>query len=321
MQIRAFRKRRDLRLIKSRVETLRPDDILLFSTVRNEHVRLPYFLEYYRKLGIAQFFIVDNGSTDGTTEFLSSQPDVTLYFTKASYKSARFGVDWLNWLQRKFGHGHWTLVVDADEFLVYPYCDTRPLNALTDWLDASAIKSFGTMVLDLYPKGQIDNFSYSPGQDPFADANWFDSSNYVLEKNYLFGNLWIQGGPRSRSFFQSKPNDSPALNKIPLVKWHRKYAYVSSTHMLLPRGLNLVYDAVGGEKASGCLLHAKFLDVFIEKSAEEVRRKQHYAASLEYRTYAALQNSKPDLWTPESTKMENWQQLEMHGLMSKGNWV
>jgi hypothetical protein len=45
--------------------------------------------------------------------------------------------------------------VDPDEFLVYPFSDTRPLPALCDWLDASSVKSFGAMVLDMYPKGPI----------------------------------------------------------------------------------------------------------------------------------------------------------------------
>ncbi len=38
-------------------------------------------------------------------------------------------------------------------------------------------------------------------------------------------------------FFQDNPEEAPALNKIPLVKWSKKYAYVDSTHMLLPRGV------------------------------------------------------------------------------------
>ena len=52
-------------------------------------------------------------------------------------------------------------------------------------------------------------------------------------------------------FFSDQPENAPALNKIPLVKWHRSYVYASSTHALLPRGLNLTYDENGGEKASG----------------------------------------------------------------------
>jgi len=230
-------------------------------------------------------------------------------------------VDWLNWLQRKYGHGHWCLVVDPDEFLIYPFCDTRPLRALTDWLDASSIKSFSAMLLDMYPKGRLDEQPYEEGQNPLEIACWFDSGNYSMKKNKRFGNLWIQGGPRSRVFFSDKPAKAPALNKIPLVKWDRSYTYVSSTHMLLPRGLNLVYDEWGGEKASGILLHTKFLDTFNAKAVEELARRQHYAASVEYRAYAETLKDDPDLWCKWSEKYINWRQLEILGLMSKGNWA
>jgi len=265
--------------------------------------------------------MVDNNSDDGGREYLASQPDVSLWTTGASYKASRFGVDWLNWLQRKYAQGHWSLVVDLDEFLVYPFCDSRPIRALTDWLDASSIRSFGAMLLDMYPKGQISEMPYREGQDPLEIAAWFDSGNYTIAKNPRDWNLWIQGGPRARKFFEDDPQSAPALNKIPLVKWDRGYVYSSSTHALLPRGLNIVYDEWGGEKASGCLLHAKFLDTFTEKAAEELHRGQHYSGGREYKAYAAKLKENPDLWCKWSEKYINWRQLEILGLMSKGNWA
>ncbi|MEO0389940.1 MAG: glycosyltransferase family 2 protein [Pseudomonadota bacterium] len=316
-----MRKRRELSRIADRTAQIRPGDLLLFSTQRNERVRLPYFLDYYRDMGINHFLIVDNDSNDGSADYLADQPDVSVWHTKESYKRSRFGVDWLNWLQLKHAHGHWCLTVDPDEFLIYPFCDTRPLRALTDWLDASSIKSFSAMLLDMYPKGRIDAQPYVEGQNPLEIASWFDSGNYTMSKNHKFGNLWIQGGPRMRVFFPDEPGRAPALNKIPLVKWDRRYAYVSSTHMLLPRGLNQVYDEWGGEKASGVLLHTKFLDTFTIKAQEELTRGQHYAASVEYKAYADALKDDPDLWCKWSEKYINWRQLEILGLMSKGNWA
>ncbi len=202
--------------------------------------------------------------------YLAGEPDVSLWRTEASYRNSRFGTDWLNWLKFRYGNGHWTLTVDPDEFLIYPFCDSRPIQALCDWLDQSGLRSLGTMLVDMYPRGAIDQtITYQPGQDPFELAPWFDSGNYMVSKNQRYGNLWIQGGPRARVYFEDAPEKAPSLNKIPLVKWERKYAYVASTHMLLPRGLNQVYDEAGGEKTSGCLLHAKFLDSFVDKAAEE----------------------------------------------------
>lgn len=318
---RAFRKRSELRPVAQRTAQIAPSDLLVFTTLRNERVRLPFFLRYYRELGVNHFLIVDNDSDDGSREYLAQQRDVSLWTTKSSYKRSRFGMDWITWLQTRFADGHWTLVVDPDEFFVFPFCDTRPLRALTDWLDSSSIRSFSAMLVDMYPKGPFDLIPYREDQSPFDIAQYFDAGNYTFSRNHKYGNLWIQGGPRARMFFGDAPERAPALNKIPLVKWSKRFAYVSSTHMLLPRGLNLVYDEWGGEKASGCLLHAKFLDTFAAKAEEEIHRRQHYANSHEYRAYRASLATEPDLWCKFSEKYINWRQLEILGLMSKGNWA
>ncbi len=291
------------------------------SVVRNESIRLPYFLEYYRKLGVNHFLFIDNNSDDGTREILIDQPDVSLWWTDASYKQATYGLDWSNYLLRRYAHKHWVLSVDPDEFFIYPFCDTRPMRALTDWLDDTGVRSFGTMLIDMYPEGAIEDSPYSKGQNPFDIASWFDSGNYMITRNPTYGNLWIQGGPRARVFFSETPHKAPALNKIPLVKWHRRYVYVSSTHALLPRGLNQVYEGRGGEKTSGALLHAKLIDSLGDKAHEEMERGQHYRASGEYRAYVDRLGDKPIFWSKRSEKYINWRQLEILGLMSKGNWA
>lgn len=319
--VRAWRKSRGLENVANRTDAIKDGDVLCFCTLRDELVRLKYFLNFYRERGVAHFLFVDNDSGDGTREYLAEQPDCSVWWTDDSYKRARFGMDWMNFLLRLYGHRHWCLTVDPDEFLVYPFSDTRPIPALTDWLDASSIKSFGAMLLDMYPKGPIDAQPYHEGQDPFEIACWFDAGNYSVKRNWEYGNLWIQGGPRARSFFADNPARAPALNKTPLVNWRKHYAYASSTHMLLPRGLNHVYDEWGGERASGVLLHAKFLDTFGVKAREELERREHYAASAEYKAYAAGLKENPDFWTKWSEKYINWRQLEILGLMSKGNWV
>lgn len=319
--LRALRKRRELTSVKDHTGRIGPEGVILLATMRNERIRLPYFLRYYRDIGVDHFLIVDNGSDDGTRDYLARQEDVSLWETNASYKSSRFGMDWMNWLLLRYARGHWVLVVDPDEFFVYPFCDTRPIRALTDWLDGQSIRAFGAMVLDMYPKGKIDAQPYREGQNPFEIANHFDSGNYMISKNPEYGNLWIQGGPRARKMFADAPYDAPSLNKIPLVKWHRSFVFVSSTHMLLPRGLNLVYDEAGGEKAAGCLLHAKFLSTLPAKVADELVRGQHFADGREYKAYAETLREDPDLWCKWSEKYVNWRQLEILGLMSKGSWA
>lgn len=319
--LRCLRKGRELTAIRDNTAAIRPEDILLVSVVRNELIRMPYFLSYYRKLGVNQFLFVDNDSDDGSGEYLANQADVSVWSTNASYKGATFGVDWANYLLRCHANGHWVLTVDPDEFFVYPFCDTRPIRALTDWLETSCIRSFGTMLIDMYPEGPIEDAKYHAGENPFELAPWFDPGNYMITRNPTYGNLWIQGGPRARLLFRDNPEKAPALNKIPLVKWNRRYAYVSSTHSLLPRGLNQVYEENGGEKASGVLLHAKLIDTLGDKAREELERGQHYQSSGEYRAYAKQLSDRSVFFNEWSEKYLNWRQLEILGLMSKGNWA
>lgn len=319
--VRSMLKQSELVLRQDNTAKIRQNDLLLFSTLRNEKDRLPYFIDYYRRQGIGHFFFIDNDSTDDSSAYLTGKADVSLWYTSHSYKRANFGTDWINGLLKKYGQGHWCLSVDPDEFLIYPFHDTRPLQALTQWLDESSIKSFSAMLLDMYPKGAVDEALYQEHENPFDLIAYFDSGNYLYRHNKRYGHLWIQGGPRMRCFFANNPEQAPALNKIPLVKWDSGYVYTGSTHVLLPRGLNQVYSTADKSHASGCLLHAKFIKSLIDKTQEELERQQHYAQSAEYKAYHRTLTHHPSLWCEYSTKFENWRQLERLGLISKGNWA
>ena len=317
-QIRTVRRHKDLTSVQMGENARKPGGVFLFSTMRNEILRLPHFLEYYRRLGVDQFFIVDNGSTDGTTEWLKSQPDVSLWYTKASYRRSKFGVLWLNSLLNEFGHKHWCLVVDVDELFVYPHHTTRPLKALTDWLESNMISSLSAMLLDMYAK---DQKTHKQGDNPLDTLTHFDAGNYTQRRNLRFTELWIQGGPRQRLFFRAKPAKSPALNKTPLVFWHKHYVYISSTHLLLPRSLNQTYEREGGERICGALLHTKFLPDLTERAREELERGEHYDNSNEYLAYSENEAALGEMWTEQSTEYVDWQQLERLGLISLGGWA
>lgn len=319
--LRAWRKRRQLSMVCDRTDRISPDDILCFSTVRNEALRLPYFLDHHRRLGVGHFFIVDNGSDDGTVAYLKDQPDVSLWQTSDSYRLSRFGVDWLTWLQMRHAHGHWCLTLDADEIFIYPFHETRPLAALTEWLDDRQTASLGALMLDMYPKGPLGASDYQAGQNPTEVLQWFDSGNYSIIRQPRLENLWIQGGPRARAFFADEPRRAPTMGKVPLVKWNRRFAYVSSTHSILPRRLNHVYDENGGEKLCGVLLHTKFLPIITKKSAEEKQRGEHFANSDLYQAYYDGLIDNPDLWCANSSRYRGWRHLEALGLMSRGLWL
>ena len=294
--------------------------MLAFATTRDETLRLPVWLDHHRRLGVDHFLVVDNASTDGSAAMLADQPDVSLWSTAASYKAARFGMDWLGALMVRHGHGHWCLTLDADELLIYAHHDTRPLGALTDWLDDHGVEAMGALMLDLYPRGPLSTALAAPGDDPATAIPWFDAGNYLPFRQPRHGELRIQGGPRARVFFAEAPRRAPTLSKLPLVRWNRRHVYIASTHAALPRRLNAAFAALPGPWPSGVLLHTKFLADVTRRSAEELDRRQMRTGPDGYDDYYHALIDDPTLWTPHSTRLEDWRQLERLGLLSRGGW-
>ncbi|MFZ5708744.1 MAG: glycosyltransferase family 2 protein [Pseudomonadota bacterium] len=315
---RAFQARHGLRPVADRTAAIRRGDILGFACVRNEAKRLPWFLAHHRALGVAHFLVVDNASGDGSAGFLAAQPDVSLWTAAGSYRAARYGMDWVNRLLFRYGHGHWCLTLDADEALVIPHHGTRTLADLTGWMDHAGQAALPAMLLDMYARGPIASASVTPGDDPFETLCWFDPDGYRSRRNPVFLSRWIQGGPRERQFLAGTPERAPTLDKTPLLRWNRRFAYANSTHTLLPRRLNRAHERPGA--VSAVLLHSKFMDEAVPKAREDLERRAHFHDPDAFRGYYEALIRGPSLWTPRSARYRDWTQLEALGLMSRGDW-
>nr|WP_237028958.1 glycosyltransferase family 2 protein [Phaeobacter porticola] len=317
---RSFRARHQLTQVVARTENLRPDAILAVTVLRNEATRLPYFLSFYRALGVDHFLMVDNGSDDESGTFLAAQRDVSLWRTSAHYRDARFGLDWATWLQICHSHGRWCLSVDTDELLVFGGDAIHGLRGLTKLLEQQRQPGFGAVMLDLFPQGRLNSTGYTAGEDPRIALPWFDPGPYRATRQLPRGNLWVQGGLRERVFFCDDPQRSPTLNKLPLIKWNRRFAYTNSTHAILPRRLNGLYDGPGGNAPSGVLLHTKFLPEVVEKSSIEKQRQQHFGDPAAFAGYYDELAEAPDLWHSGALRYEGPEQLEALGLARAPNW-
>ncbi|MGZ3215157.1 glycosyltransferase family 2 protein [Paracoccus sp. T5] len=317
---RAHRARRSLCPVADRSAMIGPADVLAVTTLRNEMPRLAGFLDHHRALGVAHFLIVDNDSDDGSDRYLADQPDVSLWRCGASYREARFGLDWANALLMRHGHGHWCLTVDADELLVYPHHDTRPLPDLVAHLDRQGQRGLGALMLDLYPSGPLGQADAPPDRPVTEQLPWFDPGPYRRQRLHPRRNLWVQGGVRERVFFADVPRRAPTLNKLPLMRWSRRQVYVNSTHSMLPPRLNDLYDGPGDPRLSGVLLHSKFLPDIVDRSRIELERRQHFADPDAYAFYHLAIAAQPVLRSSGSVKYEGWRQLVDLGLMGTGNW-
>ncbi len=184
------------------------DAITLFTPVHNELTNLPHFLQHYRRIGVRQFVIVDNFSNDGTGEYLREQPDVILYRTQDSFSASGSGMRWINCLMDRHG-GEWCLYADADEELLYPGCETIPLDKLIEYLDAQGAEAMAGFMLDVYPERLFDGAGRPATR---TDCCYYDS-DYVWKGHLRCPFVKPEGGVRARVF-----GTKEFLHKVPLIK-------------------------------------------------------------------------------------------------------
>lgn len=311
--------RRTMKASQVVFETLRPElraaKHVLICVARDEGSRLAFFLDYHRKLGIEQFIFIDNGSSDGSIEFLKSQDDVSLLLAKGSYKAARFGNDWVNQIINTHCQQKWVLYIDPDEFLVYPHCDTRPITALTDYMAAVGARSLRMVMVDMYSKGSVMENTYEPGSDPLNVCNLFDRSGYQSHFDRNSRTLWVKGGVRGRLYFQNSIWDGPALNKTPLIYVDGETYFLKSTHQVWPLSLNLGLSN-GAINVTGALLHFKFLSSFFKKVEDIVSRSE---GTQEYALYNT-DSEREEFMSDRTAVYRNWRDLADNGLLQGEGW-
>ena len=269
--------------IHDRTSRIRPYDILLMTMARDENLRIPHFLDYYRNLGVGHFLFIDNQSEEPMADILANEGDCSLWWTDQPYETARWGVDWMNALLPRYAVGHWNLTVDLDEYFVYPFMESRSLRELVDHLDDIANPSLYSLLIDMYPRGPVEEAVLNEGQNPLEVAPLFDKTGYYTEKSE-HNTMLARGGPRLRSINGGQLMGAPAMNKIPLVKWKPGYAYHLGAHDLFPTHLNHPHHR-NTHSPTGALLHFKFLAMFRDKVSKAIEEGNHYNNSSEYRQY------------------------------------
>lgn len=292
------------------------NEIRAFMTVRDEMLRLPQNLNHHRNIGVKRFFVVDNGSTDGSREFLLAQPDCHVFLTHDAFSRSMLGVDWWNALLDEYGMNHWCLTVDADEWFVYPGYERKPLPDLAAHLDRSNARGAFSFLLDMYGPGTIADAIAAPDESLVDACRYFDSQ-YTWRRRLRIPGLQaphfpeynVIGGPRWRLLFPFfhrhyyllrtiwyvyeatgfplpiKLKRAPLLTKIPFVRWLPGTRYLSN-HTITPLKLSDV---------TGVLLHFKFLEDFFVRVRTEVTRKEHFDGASEYTRYHTMLKEHPSL--------------------------
>ncbi|TAN52471.1 MAG: hypothetical protein EPN21_03840 [Methylococcaceae bacterium] len=217
--------------------------VIAFVPVRDELHNLTDFFKHHRKLGIATFVVIDNGSIDGTLDFLRDQPDVLLYVTDDNFGDSSGGMLWINTLMSRYGQHDWRIFLDADEKFIYPDWERRDINSLCHAMEEEGAEGMFAFMLDVYP----DRFD--PAETDYAKIR--ESCTY-FDNNYRWSGLVtppytnVQGGVRQRLY-----EDAEWLPKLPLTKGGST-RYLTHHHTL----------PIRISRTSGLLVHYKLADLW-----------------------------------------------------------
>ncbi|MEP4249951.1 glycosyltransferase family 2 protein [Tateyamaria sp.] len=265
---------------EAKLKKLNAEPLAAVACVRNEMFMLPHFLAHYRKLGVKAFLISDNCSDDGTLEYLLEQPDVVTFSADTNYGESQYGVAWQMTLIANLRVGRWSLIVDADELLVYPNWKRTSLPKLLGgktFKDADAARIY---MLDMYPQGPLSEADFASG-DPFKEAGFVDQVPFLRES--------VGRGP-----FSNSDTVTSALRHR-LLPWSRPELFVAQKYALLKyqpwmrpsAGFHYVGDIKPSETEL-IFAHFKYTAQFRQKALDEVTRGQHFNNAEEYRKYLAL---------------------------------
>jgi len=261
-----------------------------FSLMRNERYLLPWFLDHHRKLGVENFVIYDDHSTDGTREYLEEQADCSILTSSCGFNELlgnglSFHHFARNVVPESVFPGRWVLTLDADEFLFIP---TRFSNLpdMVGWLDRKAFTCVFGAMLDFYP-ASLGERNHAPDMSPFAVSRFFDRSKGFVRDPRTGGTKKMPGGVRARlqrmlyeadpaayeTIYKGKGYAMAALVKVPMLKTGHSVVRLNAHQVNArpPVGLEL------------CLAHFKFTPDIDEKISQSLQRRQHYLNSIEYR--------------------------------------
>ncbi|MCE6967244.1 glycosyltransferase family 2 protein [Cereibacter sphaeroides] len=126
-----------------------PGQICAFLVVKNEAHFLPPLLAHYRRRGVSQFFIVDDGSAHPVEEWMTDA-DVHVFHPKVgSFRTLKTA--WVEALMNYFlPPGSWALTIDADEFVHLP-ADTPSFTVLAARLEQQGRDFMPGLMIDLLP--------------------------------------------------------------------------------------------------------------------------------------------------------------------------
>ena len=315
-----------------------PGKLTLFSIFRDEIYFCRAFFNHYRKIGIEQFLILDDGSSDGTESFLRGQGDcVTLSSTLSFGQTVRyrlpqqavvFGgaeIALKTLIPHHFMLDSYGLYADADEFLILPP-GVSSLGTVIERMGQSNARAVVGTLLEFFPR-KLPTFQLTPRTPEsfsqlVSENPYFETAPLIeldpdegfrktgrTKSEMLFERF---GVTRRWSISGLSPRPTSPRFKTPILR-HGPEAFRLGSHKVsVPASTDILLT----------MAHFIFTPNFVSKIERARARKGHASRSAKYAYYAQLAEkmSQPgvDLLGPQSRAFLSAQDLIECGHMK---WV
>jgi hypothetical protein len=314
-----------------------------FAVVKDEMFYLPSFLDHHRKLGVDQFVILDDRSTDGSRELLVAQPDCVVLESPFAFgepvevpgpggpRRERAGILFKSLIPQRFLAKRYALYLDGDEYLILPP-GVPSVGALFDLLARHDVRSVAANLIDFFPAtvAEMDEPRDLPTSEAMLGAYpYFDAVPLLGART---GQPWpakldkgttarlfrrhrirmVRGGLRRapRWFTSALPLRYPQSNvlKTPVVRWDAGTEYLNSHRANVP-----VTD-----KVLLGLAHMKFTSDLSRRLRYAVASKAYARGSEKYQWYGdlldAMRRDAAGFLGPKSTRYHGPADLAAAGL-------
>lgn len=305
-----------------RKSTRRRTGPVVFSIMRDERYHLPFFLDHYRNLGVADFLIYDDSSSDGTREMLLAQEDVSVITSDIAWGAKVEGEKrWTTVLKQTVPNAiikkGWAIVADADEYLLLPD-GLKNIIELVRFMEAQGNICAAASMVDFYPQ-RLSARLYPRDMPPMSQCRYFDKGSLF---DWPPGQLEPQqhfAGIRARLLRMLEQHQAEEYRRI----FGAKGAKLAKTWKipLISCGAGAVVwnqhdgNVAPAENIRLAIAHHKFTPDLDEKISYALESKSYFGASEEYVFLQAALRYLGDipLVGPESVKFENVGSLESAG--------
>jgi hypothetical protein len=280
---------------------------------------LPWFLNYYRKLGVSAFVFLDLDAKQRLDEVLTDATDCAVW-RPVGFIHPGSTIHALNFLRRRYAMGKWCLSVEPFDLLVFPKSETRHVRDLIDFVESEQRDHVFAVVVDAYGDAPARGIAPAADKTPEELLPYFDRFGYQTADRTAALDVPILGGVQRRALYGDEPRMAPALNRIPLVKLSQDAFYISSTRKLVPHRLNTPHSD-WHSTTTACLLRYAILgdevSLHVAKQAEGGQPYPDNATTL----YAGSEKmAAMTLKNQNSGRYEGSRSLLGCGLLNNGQW-